>query len=89
VWGQPLQSISAGSDQSCPNAGAIACLLLQSIGSEVGLAGGNFLTQTTFIQRLNTQGGSAPTTGCSVLSDVGKQTLVPYTADYYFFHVDK
>jgi hypothetical protein len=23
------------------------------------------------------------------LSDVGKQTLVPYTADYYFFHGDK
>jgi hypothetical protein len=89
VWGQPLQTIPAGSDQSCPNAGAIACLLLQSIGSEVGLAGGNFLTQTTFIQRLNTQGGSAPATGCSVLSDVGKQTLVPYTADYYFFHGDK
>jgi hypothetical protein len=89
VWGQPLQTIPAGSDQSCPNAGAIVCLLLQSIGSEVGLAGGNFLTQTTFIQRLNTQGGSAPATGCSVLSDVGKQTLVPYTADYYFFHVDK
>jgi hypothetical protein len=35
VWGQPLQTIPAGSDQSCPNAGAIACLLLQSIGSEV------------------------------------------------------
>jgi len=89
VWGQPLQTIPAGSDQSCPNAGAIACLLLQSIGSEAGLAGGNFLTQTTFIQRLNTQGGSAPATGCSVLSDVGKQMLVPYTADYYFFHADK
>jgi len=78
-----------GSDQSCPNVGAIACLLLQSIGSEAGLAGAKFLTQTTFIQRLNTQGGSAPATGCSVLSDVGKQTLVPYTADYYFFHADK
>jgi hypothetical protein len=89
VWGQPLQTIPAGSDQSCPNAGAIACLLLQSIGSEVGLVGGNFLTQTTFIQRLNTQGGSAPATGCSVLSDVGKPTLVPYTADYYFFHGNK
>jgi hypothetical protein len=62
---------------------------LQSIGSEVGLAGDNFLTQTTFIQRLNTQGGSAPATGCSVLSDVGKQTLVPYTAEYYFFHAGK
>src|SRR5258705_9760511 len=29
VWAQPLQTIPAGSDQSCPNAGAIACLLLQ------------------------------------------------------------
>ncbi len=89
VWAQPLQTIPAASDQSCPNAGAIACLLLQSIESEAGLAGGKLLTQTTFIQRLNTQGGSAPATGCSVLSDVGKQMLVSYTADYYFFHADK
>jgi len=28
---------------------------------------------------------SAPDTGCSTASDVGKQTLVPYSADYYFF----
>jgi hypothetical protein len=89
VWGQQLQSIPAGSDESCPNTGSIACLLLQSAGSEAGPAGGKFLTQTTFIQRLNTNGGSAPNTGCSVLSDVGKQTLVPYTADYYFFHGDE
>lgn len=85
VWGQPLHSIAAGSDESCPNTGAIACLLLQAVGSEAGPSGGKFLTSTTYIQRLNTKGGSAPSTGCSVLSDVGKQTLVPYTADYYFF----
>lgn len=89
IWGLQLQSIPAGSDPSCPHAGAIACLLLESIGSEAGPAGGKFLTQTTFVQRLNTQGGSAPTSGCSVISDVGKQTLVPYTADYYFFHANK
>jgi hypothetical protein len=89
VWGQPLYTIPAGSDGSCPNAGAISCLLLQAIGSEKGPDGGKYLTQTTFIQRLNTKGGSAPDTGCSVLSDVGKQTLVPYTADYYFFRGDK
>jgi hypothetical protein len=88
VWGQPLQSITAGSGPSCPNTGAITCLLLQSIGSDRGPTGGKFLTQTTFIQRLNTNGGSAPATGCSVASDVGKQTLVPYSADYYFFHKD-
>lgn len=89
VWGQTLQSIPAGSDPSCPHAGAIACLLLQSIGTETGPAGGNFLTKTTFVQRLNTQGGSAPDTGCSVLTDVGKQTLVPYTADYYFYEANR
>lgn len=89
VWGQQLHSIPSGSDESCPNTGSIACLLLQSAGSEAGPAGGKLLTQTTFIQRLNTNGGSAPNTGCSVLSDVGKQTLVSYTADYYFFHSDE
>jgi len=96
VWAQSLFSegglppvqhaISAGSDPSCPNSGAISCLLLQSIGTDKGPAGGNFLTQTTFIQRLNTRGGSAPATGCTSSNDVGKQALVPYSADYYFFH---
>jgi Protein of unknown function (DUF3455) len=68
---------------------SIACLPLQSIGSEKGPAGGKGMTQTTFIQRLNTKGGSAPADGCLVAGDVGKQTLVPYTADYYFFRKDK
>jgi uncharacterized protein DUF3455 len=85
VWGQTLSSIPAGSDASCPNAGAIGCLLLQSIGSADGPTGGKMMTRTTFIQRLNTQGGSAPATGCSAATDVGKQTLVPYSADYFFF----
>ena len=85
VWAQALHTIPSGSDASCPNAGAIGCLLLQSIGAEKGPAGGTMITSTTFIQRLNTQGGSAPASGCSVATDIGKQTLVPYTADYYFF----
>jgi hypothetical protein len=85
VWGQALNSIPADSDPSCPHPHAIGCLLLQSIGSEKGPAGGTILTSTTFVQRLNTQGGSAPATDCSIASDVGKQTLVPYSADYYFF----
>ncbi len=89
VWGQTLQMILAGSDASCPNAGAIACLLLQAIGSEQGPAGGKIMTRTTYIQRLNTNGGSAPASGCSVPTDVGKQTLVPYSADYYFFRANQ
>ncbi len=89
VWGQTLQTIAAGSDPSCPNAGAIACLLLQAIGSQQGPAGGRIMTKTTYVQRLNTNGGFAPASGCSVTSDVGKQTLVPYSADYYFFRADQ
>ena len=88
VWAQVLHGnvLPAGPDNpSCPNTGAIACLLLQSIGSQQGPAGGNALTPVTFIQRLNTKGGSAPADGCAVSTDVGKQTLVPYTADYYFY----
>jgi Protein of unknown function (DUF3455) len=89
VWAQKTNFIPAGSNASCPNAGAIDCLLLQTIGSEQGPAGGRALTKTTFIQRLNTNGGSAPATGCSVSTDVGKQALVPYSADYYFFRADQ
>src|SRR5438309_215073 len=89
VWAQKANFITAGTDESCPNAGAIDCLLLQTIGSEQGPTGGRTLTQTTFIQRLNTKGGSAPATGCSTPSDVGKQTLVPYSADYHFFRADQ
>jgi hypothetical protein len=89
VWAQKVKGIQAGTDPAiCPNAGAIDCLLLQSIGSLAGPAGGKFLTATTFIQRLNTKGGSAPADGCSVSSDVGKQALVPYSADYIFFKAD-
>jgi hypothetical protein len=47
------------------------------------------MTKTTFIQRLNTKGGSAPAEGCAVSADVGKETLVPYTADYFFFRKDE
>jgi hypothetical protein len=89
VWGQVTHSIAPGTDPSCPNAGSIACLLLQVVGSEQGPTGGKLLTKTTFVQRLNTSGGSAPGTGCFVSGDAGKQALVPYSADYYFFRADQ
>jgi len=85
VWAQTQKVLPAGTDPSCPNAGSIACLLLQVIGAEAGPAGGKSLTKTTFIQRLKTNGGSAPVEGCSTAADVGAQKLVPYTADYVFF----
>jgi hypothetical protein len=89
VWAQKANFIHAGTDASCPNAGAIDCLLLQTIGSDQGPTGGKILSKTTFIQRLNTSGGSAPTSDCSVAADVGKQALVPYSADYFFFRANQ
>jgi len=90
VWAQKQHFITAGSDlNSCPNSGAIDCLLLQVIGSDEGPTGGKLLTKTTFIQRLNTRGGSAPTDSCLVPGEVGKQILVPYSADYFFFRADQ
>ncbi len=85
VWAKAVGSIAAGSDPSCPNSGSIPCLLLQSIGNQQGPTGGRLLANATFVQRLNTNGGSSPTTACSV----GQTQLVPYTADYYFFHKDE
>ena len=86
VWAVAVGSIPAGSDaQSCPNDGAIPCLLLQSIGNQKGPTGGNLLAKATFVQRLNTKGGVAPTTACSV----GQTELVPYSADYFFYKADQ
>jgi hypothetical protein len=59
--------------------------LLQSVGNLKGPTGGRLLANVSFIQRLNTNGGSAPISACSV----GQTQLVPYTADYYFFHESK
>ena len=82
VWAVATGHIDAGTDPaSCPNDGAIQCLRLQSVGNQQGPTGGKLLAKVTFVQRLNTKGGSAPTTACSV----GQTQLVPYTADYYFF----
>jgi Protein of unknown function (DUF3455) len=85
VWMVKKNGINAGSDEkSCPNSGSIQCLLLQSVGNKKGPTGGNLLADTTFIQRLNTSGGSVPTTACTV----GQTELVPYRADYFFFRAD-
>ena len=78
-------TVVAGTDASCPNSGSIPCLLLQSIGNQQGPTGGKFLANATFVQRLNTRGGAAPTTACTV----GQTQLQGYTADYFFYRADQ
>jgi hypothetical protein len=86
VWGR---SIASSTDSNFVAPGAIPWLLLQVVGAERGPTGGAFLTPTTFIQRLNTSGGVAPSTGCSLSTNVGATALVPYTADYFFYKVSR
>ena len=64
---------------------AVAWLKLQTVGTDEGPTGGSRLTKVTFIQRLNTEGGLAPKTGCTSLEDLGHRAFVPYSADYFFY----
>jgi Protein of unknown function (DUF3455) len=84
VWGKV---IGTSSDADFVNPGAIPWLLVQvkDVGVLAGPTGGTKLTGTTFIQRLNTFGGVAPSTDCSVTADIGAKAFVPYTADYFFY----
>jgi Protein of unknown function (DUF3455) len=81
VW---AMMIASSSNPGFVEPDAIPWLLLQVVGAQDGPTGGDTLTATTFIQRLNTMGGVAPSTGCTS-TDVGKKALVPYEADYFFY----
>ncbi len=85
VWGGQATQYTE-SDFVAP--GAIAWLRLPMAGVQAGPSGGNTLTATTFIQRLNTSGGVAPSSGCSEPAHVGAKAFVPYTADYFFYTKD-
>jgi len=81
VWGQVIQPVSVAPD-------AIPWLLIEAVGVQDGPTGGNTLSATTFIQRVNTEGGVAPSTGCSKTKDLGAKAFVPYKADYIFYMAD-
>jgi hypothetical protein len=88
VWGEVKQG-HASSDPAFVAPGAIPWLLVTQVGTQNGPSGGDALTATTYIQRLNTTGGVAPATGCASPTDIGNQAFVPYTADYYFYRSAK
>ncbi|MBL8294742.1 MAG: DUF3455 domain-containing protein [Bryobacterales bacterium] len=81
VWGK---AIADSNDPRYVAAGSIPWLLVQAAGYQAGTGGGSALSQTTFIQRVNTSGGVAPSTGCDE-SAYGKVALVPYTTDYFLY----
>ena len=64
--------------------GAAGAIPLQLV--EVTTASGDgVMAGVTYIQRLKTVGGIAPTTPACAAGNVGAKTTVPYSADYVFF----
>jgi hypothetical protein len=81
-WGSARES---SVDASFVKPGAIPWLLVERRGTAAGPGGGDTLTKTTFVQRVNTMGGAAPAAGCSSFADIGRTAFVPYEADYVFY----
>lgn len=79
VW---AKKVAETTDSAYVAPGAIPWLKLQIVGAQDGPAGGTMLSKTTFIQRVNTSGGVAPSTACT---EAGAIAFVPYTTDYIFY----
>lgn len=65
-------------DRCTPDPTAIPWLLLGAVDT----GGPGPLARITYIQRVNTVGGTAPATPGTALGEIAR---VPYTADYYFY----
>ncbi|MCU1296917.1 MAG: hypothetical protein JWO91_1195 [Acidobacteriaceae bacterium] len=74
VIGEPQQHVDS------PNASAIQWLLLKAKSNQ----GTGIFKDVTYIQRLDTEGGKAPTVGCDS-GHTGAEVRVHYSASYYFY----
>lgn len=84
VWGKVADGNSS-IDPAYVAPGAIPWLLVTIVGAQAGPDDSDKLAATTYIQRINTAGGVAPSTGCASPADVGNKAFVPYTTDYLFY----
>ncbi|HEX6715996.1 MAG TPA: DUF3455 domain-containing protein [Pyrinomonadaceae bacterium] len=64
-----------------PDPTAIAWLLLSKYRTD----GAGIFSKVTYIQRVNTTGGMAPTTPGSIGGEIKE---IPYTAEYYFYRAE-
>jgi hypothetical protein len=76
------KKIAESTDAAYVAPGAIPWFLLQAVGGQAGPTGGTLLSRTTYIQRVNTTGGTVQTAACMVEGDL---QFVPYTAEYVFY----
>jgi uncharacterized protein DUF3455 len=84
-WGKLVKAETADSAPDFVAKDAVAWLLLSRAGVLGASANGDDLSVATFVQRVNTVGGLAPSTGCSSPDNIGTTAFVPYEADYVFF----
>lgn len=82
IW---ARAVASSTDPNFVEANAVAWVKLEVVGTEAGPTGGDTLSGTTFVQRVNTSGGVAPLTGCLLPTDIGHTAFMPYTADYFFY----
>lgn len=82
VWAKPVAS---STDPEFVEAGAVPWLLLEVVGSVAGPEDGARLSETSYIQRIDTAGGLTPAGGCTPL---GAKKFVPYSAVYVFYRAD-
>jgi hypothetical protein len=88
-YGGPTWESASGSkvvgtvvERCTPDPDAIPWLLLRASDSE----GPGIFHRVTYIQRVNTVGGTAPTDPGDF---VGQEVEVPYTAEYYFYRAHR
>jgi len=77
---QSGSKVIGGAVANAPSANpdSVPWLLVRVVSTE----GPGVLERTTYIQRVNTLGGKAPSTDGTT---VGEEAHVPYTAEYYFY----
>ena len=79
VW---ALAVASSTDPAYVTPGAIPWLLLHVVGSQDGPTGGAKISGTSYIQRVNTVGGTAPAGACP---STGTRAFVPYETDYVFY----
>jgi hypothetical protein len=72
--------VAAVIDRCTPDPNAIAWLSLGAVGT----TGHGVFHRVTFIQRVNTDGGLAPSAPGSI---IGEEARIPYTTEYYFYRL--
>ena len=85
-WGKLVAAATFATDPDFVAPDAIAWVNLSRAGVLEGSGNGDNLAVATFVQRVNTVGGLAPSIGCNSPDDIGKTAFVPYEADYVFYN---